>query len=170
MTVIQSLSHTQLYNPWTTACQTPLSSTISQRLLKFMSNELWYLTSKRSPGEEHGNPFQYSCLENPHGQRSLMAMVHGVAKSQTWLSDSHTHTHTHTHTHEEIKFRDCFTISNITSDSTMKINIPWHITHWSPCIKHELGMKAEDVSLNFIFYVLGSHLKLIVHNQGYLIY
>ena len=26
----------------------------------------------RSPGGEHGNPLQYSCLENPHGQRSLV--------------------------------------------------------------------------------------------------
>ena len=26
----------------------------------------------RSPGEGHGNPLQYSCLENPHGQRSMM--------------------------------------------------------------------------------------------------
>ena len=26
----------------------------------------------RSPGEEHGNPLQYSSLENPHGQRSLV--------------------------------------------------------------------------------------------------
>ena len=26
----------------------------------------------RSPGEENGNPVQYSCLENRHGQRSLM--------------------------------------------------------------------------------------------------
>ena len=25
----------------------------------------------RSPGGGHGNPFRYSCLENPHGQRSL---------------------------------------------------------------------------------------------------
>ena len=25
----------------------------------------------RSPGGGHGNPAQYSCLENPHGQRSL---------------------------------------------------------------------------------------------------
>ena len=25
----------------------------------------------RSPGEGHGNPLQYSQLENPHGQRSL---------------------------------------------------------------------------------------------------
>ena len=27
--------------------------------------------SGRSPGEGHGNPLQYSYLENPHGQRSL---------------------------------------------------------------------------------------------------
>ena len=43
----------------------------------------------RSPGGGCGNPLQYSCLENPHGQRSLVGTVHGVAKSQTrlkWLS------------------------------------------------------------------------------------
>ena len=28
--------------------------------------------SGRSPGEENGNPLQYSCLENPHGQRGLV--------------------------------------------------------------------------------------------------
>ena len=27
----------------------------------------------RSPGGGHGNPLQYSCLENSHGQRSLVA-------------------------------------------------------------------------------------------------
>ena len=26
----------------------------------------------RSPGRGHGNPLQYSCLENPQGQRSLV--------------------------------------------------------------------------------------------------
>ena len=41
----------------------------------------------RSPGGEHGNPLQYSCLENPHGQRSQRAIVHGVAKSRTQLSN-----------------------------------------------------------------------------------
>ena len=25
----------------------------------------------RTPGGGNGNPFQYSCLENPHGQRKL---------------------------------------------------------------------------------------------------
>ena len=28
--------------------------------------------SGRSPGEEIGNQLQYSCLENPHGQRGLV--------------------------------------------------------------------------------------------------
>ena len=27
---------------------------------------------ERSPGGQHGHPLQYSCLENPHGQRSLV--------------------------------------------------------------------------------------------------
>ena len=26
----------------------------------------------RSPGRKHGNPLEYFCLENPHGQRSLV--------------------------------------------------------------------------------------------------
>ena len=37
----------------------------------------------RYTGEGHGSPLQYSCLENPHGQRSLGAMVHGVAVRQS---------------------------------------------------------------------------------------
>ena len=37
----------------------------------------------RSPGGGRGNPLQYSCLENPHGQRTWPAAVHGVAKSRT---------------------------------------------------------------------------------------
>ena len=28
--------------------------------------------SGRCPGGGHGNPLQYSCLEKPHGQRSLL--------------------------------------------------------------------------------------------------
>jgi len=44
------------------------------------------LGSGRSPGGGHGNRLQYSCLENPRGQRTLQATVHGVSKSQTQLS------------------------------------------------------------------------------------
>ena len=46
----------------------------------------------RSPGGGHGNPLQYSCLENPMDRGAWQAAVHGVAKSRTWLNDSaHTH-------------------------------------------------------------------------------
>ena len=34
-------------------------------------------------GEGNGNPFQYSCLENPIDRGAWWATVHGVAKSQT---------------------------------------------------------------------------------------
>ena len=40
-----------------------------------------------SPGEGNGNPLQYSCLENPMDRGVWQATVHGVAKSQTQLSD-----------------------------------------------------------------------------------
>ena len=39
--------------------------------------------SGRSPGGGHGNPLQYSCLENPMDRRARWAIIHRVAKSQT---------------------------------------------------------------------------------------
>ena len=38
-------------------------------------------------GEGNGTPLQYSCLENPMDGGAWWAAVHGVAKSQTRLSD-----------------------------------------------------------------------------------
>ena len=38
-------------------------------------------------GEGDGTPLQYSCLENPMDGGAWWAAVHGVPKSQTWLSD-----------------------------------------------------------------------------------
>ena len=34
----------------------------------------------RSPGEGNGNPFQYSCLENPMDRGAWQTTVHGVAR------------------------------------------------------------------------------------------
>ena len=39
----------------------------------------------RSPGGGHGNPLQYSCLENPMDRGAWQATIHGVAKNQTQL-------------------------------------------------------------------------------------
>ena len=43
--------------------------------------------SGRSPGGGNGNPLQYSCLANPTDRGAWWATVHGLAKSQTQLSD-----------------------------------------------------------------------------------
>ena len=43
--------------------------------------------SGRSPGEGNGTPLQYYCLENSMDRGAWWATVHGVTKSQTWLSD-----------------------------------------------------------------------------------
>ena len=41
------------------------------------------------PGKENGYALQYSCLENSMDRGGWQATVHGVAKSQTWLSNFH---------------------------------------------------------------------------------
>ena len=46
-------------------------------------DEGWIPESGRPPGRGHGNPLQYSCLENPTDRGAWWAIVHGVAKSQT---------------------------------------------------------------------------------------
>ena len=42
---------------------------------------------ERSSGKGNGNPLQYSCPGNPMYRGASLVTVHGVAKSQTWLSD-----------------------------------------------------------------------------------
>ena len=49
------------------------------------------LGSGRSPEEGHGNPLQYSCLENPMDRGAWRATVHGVTQSQTRLKRLSTH-------------------------------------------------------------------------------
>ena len=40
---------------------------------------------ERSPGGGHGNPLQYSCLENPMDGGAWQATAHGVSQSRTQL-------------------------------------------------------------------------------------
>ena len=49
----------------------------------------------RSPGGEHGNPLQYSCLENPMDRGVWLATVRAIGlQSRTQLKRLCTHTHT----------------------------------------------------------------------------
>ena len=45
----------------------------------------------RSPGEGNSYPLCYVCLENSMDRGAWWAMIHGVTKSQTQLSDEHFH-------------------------------------------------------------------------------
>ena len=50
--------------------------------------------SGRSPGGGHGNPLQYSCLENPHGQRSLTSYSPWGRKESDMTEQLRAHSHT----------------------------------------------------------------------------
>ena len=52
--------------------------------------------SGRFPGRGHGNPIQYSCLENPMDRGAWRATVHSIAESD--MTES-----TCTHTHKYIR-------------------------------------------------------------------
>jgi len=47
--------------------------------------------SGRCPGEENGNPLQYSCLGNPVDRGAWQATAHGVTKESYTTEYRHTH-------------------------------------------------------------------------------
>ena len=49
--------------------------------------------SGRFPRGGHGNPLQYSCMENPMDRESWQATVDRVTQSQTWLKQLSMYTH-----------------------------------------------------------------------------
>ena len=49
---------------------------------------------ERSPGEENGNPFQYSCLGNPMDRGDRQAIVHRVAKELDLVTKQQQHAYT----------------------------------------------------------------------------
>ena len=73
-------------------------SLLSSGLLLSLSQQ-WQAKSfscSISFGEGNGTPLQYSCLENPMDGGAWWAAVHGVTKSQTWLSNFTFTFHFHT--------------------------------------------------------------------------
>ena len=57
-------------------------------VIKFSGERMGYLTHGAiTCGDGNGTPLQYFCLENPMDGGAWWAAVHGVAKSQTRLSN-----------------------------------------------------------------------------------
>ena len=68
----------------------PPDSAVKNLPAKHETPEMWVrsLGQTKYPGGEHGNPLQYSCLENPMGGVAWQAIVYMVAKSWTPLNTS----------------------------------------------------------------------------------
>ena len=99
----------------------------------------------RFPCWRHGNPLQYSCLENPEDRGAWWATVHGVAKSWTWFSDSTT----------------IFTFKEYGSESNVckRFHVVSYIFHWS-CSKARL--RDQFLSVGSVFSSSGLRHRLLV--------
>ena len=78
----------------------------------------------RYPGEGHGNPLQYFCLENPMERGAWWATVYVVAKSWTWLTDWLIHTHTHTDLNRKTRGCHSHHLDCVGSARFLHCNIP----------------------------------------------
>ena len=83
--------------------------------------------SEGLPGEVNGNPLQYSCLENSMDRGPLWATVHGIVKSQIWLSDQHYYYY---YWHFRIKLYD--PESNLQLYQVPPLPAEVHLTLWLP--------------------------------------
>ena len=85
--------HLQIGNPFTQVL-TPVCLTWGNLLCYFLprsSSGTFYGKLHLLAGEGNGTPLHYSCLENPMDGGAWWAVLHGVARSQTWLTQLHFH-------------------------------------------------------------------------------
>ena len=74
--------------------------------------------SGRSPGGEHGNPLQYSHLENPMDRETWRATVHRFVKSQKRLQQPSTYAYTYLASNLAISLSDVYSREMKTNVST----------------------------------------------------
>ena len=101
------------------------------------------LRSERSPGERHGNPCLYSCLENSMDRGDWQAVVRVVTKSRTRLS---TQTQQHVQeTSEQLSVFQCTVRGDICFYSTIGMCTRDGARECSSerCLNSELGIVLE---------------------------
>ena len=89
---IPQISHPIFISPLPTSPSpvTCLGGSVVKNLPANAGDTSWIPGLGRSPGGGNGNPLQYSSQEDPSDSGAWQAAVHGVAKSQTRLSE-HAH-------------------------------------------------------------------------------
>ena len=104
--------------------------------------------SGRSPGEENGNPCQYSCLENSMGRGALWATVCGVPKSQTRLSQT------------QCSPRVKNNLPKTTELVTNRVSVSWLMVKVLFSDTRQPRWVKREISLSWYGYFLPSHLCL----------
>ena len=102
--------------------------------------------SGRCPGGGHGNPLQYSCLENPMARGAWWATVHRVAKSRTLLKWLSTHAE-HWVEFSELYSRYSLVITFIHINSVNSVNMSVPISPLTPLPASLLGIHTLKVWL-----------------------
>ena len=103
----------------------------------------------RYPGGEHGNPFQYSCLENPRDRGTWQAIGHRFAKSQTQLKQLSTQ-------HVVVQLLSC----------VWHFATPWTAAHQTPLFSTISWNLLKFMSIELV--MLSNHLILCCPFSFYL--
>ena len=125
--------------------------------------------SGRSPGAGDDNPLQYF-LENPMDTGAWQATVHGVTKSQTWLSNWTQSTHLSKHAHNESQpdVTSEVTYGGSSTNARLRPASQRLLSHWKPpwkVLKHcspYLTLKGchPNFSLPKLWYVQKKKTKM----------
>ena len=103
--------------------------------------------SGRSPGEGNGNPFQYSCLEKSHGQRSLVGYSAWGRKQSDTTERLHFTSHA-SNVMLKILQAQCSKFSNV----GLKLNIQkTNIMAFGPITSWQIDGQTMEIVTDFIF-------------------
>ena len=97
----------------------------------------------RTAGGGHGNPLQYSCLENPMNREAWRATVHGVTKSQTRLKLLSMHGCI---CHPSPKFHDCHF-------SFIWWNAPWFLLCDLPHCSGSMNLICYTTNMSLVVWL-----------------
>ena len=118
--------------------------------------------SGRSPGERNGNPLQHSCLENSTDRGAWWAAVHGVAKSQTRLSNYHFHFHNWISHGKSLLHHPCPMDKMTSLLWTQVYFLYWWIFFSNPVFFHSEQCLSEFFFLYMWYYQL-KYCKVLCH-------
>ena len=76
----------------------------------------------RSPGGRHGNPLQYSCRENPHGQRSLVGYSPWGHKELDTTDHLSTAQHIHLNTKNRLYGLTSFSVKGLVLSCSLAVS------------------------------------------------